>query len=110
MTQEQAQNRINEVQETYREWLSLYEKLEQAHQDFIKSNELMQKMEQFYFGGEYREIFEKIEKGEKLDLTTKGEYSIMSEDTLWNAFHDQQTLLWKFLRIAVKELDKENSN
>lgn len=110
MTQEQAQNRINEVQETYREWLSVYEKLQQAHQDFIKSNELMEKMEKFYFGGEYREIFEKIENGEKLDLTTKGEYSIMSEDTLWNAFQDQQTLLWKLLKFAVKELDKEHEN
>lgn len=101
------QQKINEVQETYREWLALYEKLEQAHQDFIKSSELMQKMEEFYFGGEYREIFESIENGEKLDLTTKGEYSVMSEDTLWNAFHDQQSLLWKLLRFAVKELDKE---
>lgn len=107
MTQEQAQNRINEVQETYKEWLALYEKLEQAHQDFIKSSQLMQKMEQFYFGGEYQEISSQMENGLQLDLTTAGEYSVMSEDALWNAFHDQQTLLWKQLKFAVKELDKE---
>lgn len=110
MKQEQAQNRINEVQETYRQWLALYEKLEQAHQDFIKSSELMQKMEQFYFGGEYREIYDQMENGLKLDLTTKGEYSVMSEDALWNAFHDQQSLLWKFLKFAVKELDKKEQD
>lgn len=107
MTQEQAQNRINEVQETYREWLTLYEKLEQAHQDFIKSSQLMQKMEQFYFGGEYQEISNQMENGLQLDLTTAGEYSVMSEDTLWNAFHDQQSLLWKQLKFTVKDLDKE---
>lgn len=107
MTQEQAQNRIKEVQETYKEWLALYEKLEQAHQDFIKSSELMKKMEEFYFDGQYQEISNKIENGLSVDLTTAGEYSVMSEDALWNAFHDQQSLLWKQLKFAVKELGKE---
>lgn len=102
------QQKINEIQEKYKEWLSLHEKLELAYQDLVKSTQLMQEMENFYFNGEYRELFDKIDNGLKVDLTTAGEYSIMSEDALWNAFHDQQTLLWKFLRLAVKELDKKN--
>lgn len=103
------QQKINQIQEKYREWLGLYGRLETAYQELVKSTELMQELEDFYFRGDFQEIYESIENGEKLDLTTKGEYSIMGEDTLWNAFHDQQTLLWKFLKLAVKNLDKENS-
>lgn len=101
------QNRINEIQTTYHEWLSLQEKLAQAHQDWQKSVELMQKMQTFYLDGEYQAIYEKIENGENFDLTTQGEYSIMSEDALWNAMHEHDQALWQMLRFAVKHLDKE---
>lgn len=103
----EIQNRINEIQTAYHEWLSLQEKLANTHQDWQKSVELMQKMQDFYLNGEYQEIYEKIENGEKLDLTTQGEYSIMSEDALWDAMHEHDQALWQMLRFAVKHLDKE---
>lgn len=102
-----SQNRINEIQNAYREWLSLQEKLAQAQQDWQKSVELMQKMQTFYLDGEYQAIYEKIENGENFDLTTQGEHSIMSEDALWNAMHEHDQALWQMLRFAVKHLDKE---
>ncbi|MDO4450219.1 MAG: DUF4298 domain-containing protein, partial [Moraxella sp.] len=60
----------------------------------------------FYFDGEWRELYEKIENGEEFDLTTDGEYSIMGEDTIWNAVHDHDSTLWDFMRFCVKHLDK----
>ena len=42
-----------------------------------------------------------------VNLHTQGEYSVMSEDALWNAFADQQTLAWQRLRSAIAVLDKD---
>ncbi|WLF84075.1 DUF4298 domain-containing protein [Moraxella sp. ZY210820] len=106
MTTTNAQAKINEIQAIYKQWLELSQKLEQAHQDLVKSTQLMQQLETFYFEGEYSELYEQIENGLDVDLTTSGEYSVMSEDTLWNAFHEHQSLLWQNLRFAVKHLDK----
>ncbi|MFA9486014.1 DUF4298 domain-containing protein [Moraxella haemolytica] len=103
-----TQNRINEIQAIYKEWLTVFERLQTAKQDLAKSAELMSQLEDFYFDGQWREIYEAIENGENFDLTTDGEYSVMSEDTLWNAFNDQQDLLWDNLRFAVKHLDKKD--
>lgn len=105
MSQEITQNRINEIQEKYREWKELHQKLTESLKYWQKSAELMKDLEKFYFSGEYQNIYEQIENGAEFDLKTKGEYSIMSEDTLWNAFHEQQSLLWKQLRFAVEQLD-----
>lgn len=101
-----AQTRINEIQAVYKEWLAVHERLETAKQDLAKSAELMGKLEGFYFDGEWRELYEKIENGEQFDLTTDGEYSVMSEDTIWNAIHDHDSTLWDFMRFCVKHLDK----
>lgn len=100
------QNRINEVQAIYREWLAVHERLQTAKQDLTKSAELMSQLEDFYFDGEYREFFEQIENGAEVDLTTNGEYSVMSEDTIWNAIADHDSTLWDFMRFCVKHLDK----
>lgn len=102
-----AQNRINAIQKTYKEWLDLQQRLENARQDLTKSIELIAQLEQFYFEGEWRELHEQIDNGLAVDLTTSGEYSVMGEDTLWNAFHDHQALMWDFLRTATKALDKD---
>lgn len=101
-----TQARINELQTIYKEWLGVYERLEVAKQDLAKSAELMTKLEGFYFDGEYRQILEAIEHGEQFGLTTDGEYSVMSEDTIWHALHDYDSMLWDFMRFCVKHLDK----
>lgn len=101
------QEQITHIQHCYKNWLDLHKKLEQAQQDLQQSIELMKEMEKFYFDGAWTAIYEEIEQGQTYQLTTDGEYSVMSEDTLWNAFHEQQVLMWQFLRTAVKALDKD---
>lgn len=108
MTPEQIQKRVDEIQQLYKEWKNLHTELEASYYKWQKSTELMKQMESFYFDGEFQEIYQKIESGLKIDFRTSGEYSVMSQDTLWNAFHEQETLLWKQLKLAVKILDKEN--
>ncbi|MDO4696077.1 MAG: DUF4298 domain-containing protein [Neisseria sp.] len=110
--QQSAQRRVDEIQAVYREWLALQPKLERAEQDWRRSIELMAEMEAFYFGeaessSDYSLLHEAEEQGLALDWTTEGEYSVLSEDALWNAFHEQQTLAWRRLRSALAVLDKE---
>ena len=101
------QIRINEIQRLYRDWTQLVPKLEAARQDWQHGMEIMQKLAQFYFSGEFRHYYEALENSPDIDLRTEGEYSVMSEDTLWNAFHEQRQFAWQRLRSAIAVLDKE---
>lgn len=101
------QARLDEIQALYREWTQLLPRLEAAQQDWLRGAEIMQKLSAFYFDGEFRQYHEAVENGLSLRLETPGEHSVMSEDTLWNAFGEQQSLAWQRLRSAVAVLDRE---
>lgn len=100
------QQRINHIQALYRQWLELQPKLEQAYQDWQDAIKVMQQLECFYFDGEFGRLYQAIDDGLDVDLTTQGEYSVMSEDALWNAFHDKDSMLWQMMRFAMKHLDR----
>lgn len=102
------QQRIDEVQHYYRAWLLLQDKLKQAEQDWQLSVALLEKMQKFYFD-EFQAISDKIDEGLAVNLTTQGEYSIMSQDTIWQAIHTQQQALWRMMRFAVDNLDPSGS-
>ncbi|MDO5073976.1 MAG: DUF4298 domain-containing protein, partial [Neisseria animaloris] len=87
--QAEAQARINHIQKLYREWTALFPKLEAAHQDWLRGEAIMRELAQFYFEGEYMRYVQALEDGLDVNLHTQGEYSIMSEDALWNAFTEQ---------------------
>lgn len=101
------QQKIDHIQAVYRQWLKLNVQLRKAQQDWQQSVELMQEMERFYFDGEWSKLHDEIANGLDVDLTTDGEYSVMSEDTLWNASCEYQSLLWHNLRFAIKHLDRQ---
>ena len=44
------------------------------------------------------------------DLTTQGEYSVLSEDALWDAYGDQQTLAWQWMRDCIETLDRDRNH
>ena len=106
-TPAEAQARIEEIQQLYREWTLLLPQLQATQRDWQRGAEIMQKLAQFYFDGEYRQYHEALESGLNVNLHTQGEYSVMSEDALWNAFADQQTLAWQRLRSAIAVLDRD---
>lgn len=101
------QQRIDEIQADYQQWLALQKKLKQAEKDWKKSIKLMENMQTFYFEGEFQHYYQQIEQGLDVNLATDGEYSVMSEDTIWNAMHEQDQALWRMLRFAVKQLDND---
>ena len=78
------QKRIDEIQSKYREWCELLPQLEADIARWKHAASLMQDMDDFYTN-EYQACHQAIEEGANVDLRTQGEYSIMSEDALWNA-------------------------
>lgn len=99
------QTEIQRIQNLYGEWVKLHEKLVAAEQDWQRSQALMRELHDFYFNGKYMQYNEAIENGAEVHIDTQGEYSVMSEDALWNAFHENQQLAWSRLRAAVDVLD-----
>lgn len=102
-----AQARINEIQKLYREWTQLVPRLEAAQKDWQRGIAIMRELARFYFEGEYSRFHTAIEEeGLAVDLRTEDEYSVMSEDAIWNAFHEQDALAWQRLRSAIAVLDR----
>ena len=104
---EEAQRRIDEIQSLYREWLRLLPELEAAQDEWRKAAEIVRKLDGFY-SGEYNRYYTEIENGLPVSLETEGEYSIMSQDALYDAFGDHYHLAWQWLRDATAALDPEN--
>ena len=107
LTPEAAQARIDRIQALYREWERLLPELEVAQEQWQHAMQLMREMSDFY-DHEYMPLHQAIESGLPVSLETEGEYSIMSEDALWNAFQQQYDLSWAWLRAATRELDPQN--
>ena len=91
ITLEAAQERIDCIQSLYREWERLLPELEAAQEQWQHAMQLMREMSDFY-DREYMPLHQAIENGLPVSLATEGEYSIMSEDALWNAFQQQYDL------------------
>lgn len=103
---EEAQRRIDEIQSLYREWLRLLPKLEAAQDEWRKAAEIVRKLDGFY-SGEYNRYYTEIENGLPVSQETEGEYSIMSQDALYDAFGDHYRLSWEWMRLAVASLDPD---
>lgn len=99
------QKRIDEIQSKYREWCELLPQLEADIARWKHAASLMQDMDEFYTN-EYQACHQAIEEGADVDLCTQGEYSIMSEDALWNALGEFHQLAWEHLRSSVNALDR----
>ncbi len=103
---EEAQRRIDEIQSLYREWLRLLPQLEAAQDEWRKAAEIVRKLDGFY-SGEYNRYYTEIENGLPVSLETEGEYSIMSQDALYDAFGDHYRMSWEWMRLAVASLDPD---
>ncbi len=103
---EEAQRRIDEIQSLYREWLRLLPELEAAQDEWRRAAEIVRKLDGFY-SGEYNRYYTEIENGLPVSLETEGEYSIMSQDALYDAFGDHYRLSWEWMRLAVASLDPD---
>ena len=80
--------------------------MEAAQDEWRKAAEIVRKLDGFY-SGEYNRYYTEIENGLPVSLETEGEYSIMSQDALYDAFGDHYRLSWEWMRLAVASLDPD---
>ena len=102
-TPEQAQQRIDEIQALYRRWLQLLPQLEAAQQQWRQAAQIMTELDKFY-AAEYMAYANAVADGLPVSLRTEGEYSVLSEDALFDAFGDHYRLAWQWLREATAAL------
>lgn len=94
----------NEVQALYKEWVELPPKLSAAKQYWQHASDVMQKLAESYFDGDYGQCLDALEQGLAQDADpfqsykAKGSYNPVSDGSLWNAFaeqkNDSQHQLW----------------
>ncbi len=80
--------------------------MEAAQDEWRKAAEIVRKLDGFY-SGEYNRYYTEIENGLPVSLETEGEYSVMSQDALYDAFGDHYRLSWEWMRLAVASLDPD---
>lgn len=103
--QKTYQAELDRVQTLYREWTQLLPELEADAERWQQAAYLIKELHTFYAGGTYRELYEAEENGMPLNTKTQGEYSVLSEDAVWDALHDFRDLAWRRLRGTVHDLD-----
>ncbi|WP_314933546.1 DUF4298 domain-containing protein [Neisseria elongata] len=107
LSAEQMQSRLDHIQSCYRRWLELQPKLEAAQEEWRQAMGLMAELDAFY-AKEYMAFNQAVSDGLELDERTEGEYRVLSEDALYNAFGEQYELAWQWMRLAMQSLDPAN--
>ncbi|MCK3655607.1 hypothetical protein A4G19_07545 [Pasteurellaceae bacterium Macca] len=93
--------KIQALQDDYNEWCALVPILEQSFAQWQRAGELAQRLARFYTTPEWLELHENFNQ----ELDTQGNFSILSEDGLWNSLDEQRQRTMKLLKLAVKLLD-----
>ncbi|QLB40003.1 MULTISPECIES: DUF4298 domain-containing protein [Mannheimia] len=94
---------IQKMQDRYNEWAELLPELEKSLEQWKKAVELLEPLSQFYDGPKWRKLHESFNE----ELETKGNYSVLSEDALWNALSEQHQLALEWLKLSTAYITKE---
>lgn len=96
---------IEEMQFLYAQCQEVVEQLQRAQQEWQEGLAKLDSLAQFYFSDQWLDWQAKPELWQGID--TQGQYSVMSEDAIWNLLHEQRQLAIRWLRLAVEVLEKE---
>lgn len=96
---------IEEMQFLYAQCQEVVEQLQRAQQEWQEGLAKLDSLAQFYFSDQWLDWQAKPELWQEID--TQGQYSVMSEDAIWNLLHEQRQLAIRWLRLAVEVLEKE---
>ena len=98
------QQRVNAAQETYDAWCALLPALEADLARFEQAAILARKLTVFA-QNEFLELYDAIENGAPVDLTTGGNLSVMNQDAVWDAYTDFRRILLARLKQSVAALE-----
>ncbi|UNU73875.1 DUF4298 domain-containing protein [Moraxella nasovis] len=115
----QIQNEIKKYQALYRRWLDIQSDDDKLIAVLKERAKLTQELSWFYFGdhtdkpSRWSCLYDEIEMGAQVDLKTSGEYSVMSQDTLWDmAIAERQFYeeLQQLIELQLRKLNNEDES
>ncbi|OOS06015.1 protein of unknown function [Moraxella cuniculi DSM 21768] len=104
MSNPDQQATLDAAQALYREWLAAKSALQNTREQLEHALAVMEKLQQTYYSPAFNELYDADERGE-LNTTTQGEYSVMSQDTIYNEFIEKDQELWRLLKLCVQHLE-----
>lgn len=93
---------IQKLQDLYNQWVKLAPELEKSLEVWKQANELLKPLSDFYGTKTWRELHYNFDA----PLDTQGNYSILSEDALWNAFSEHNELYEEMQDILAESISK----
>lgn len=97
-----SKTEVQKMQDLYNQWVALLPELEQSLEKWKQAETLLAPLSEFYGSEEWRELYDNF----SAPLDTQGNYSVLSEDALWNAFNDQHQLALEWLKLVTAHLTK----
>lgn len=83
------QNYIQQMQDNYARLVELLPELEKSLNQWQESYQLIQQLNQFYQSPLWLELYD---NADNIQLETNGNYSVLSQDAIWNASTEQYHL------------------
>ncbi|WP_018652249.1 DUF4298 domain-containing protein [Actinobacillus capsulatus] len=96
------QQKIQQAQDNYGQLLELQQKLQKSLKDWQEAAKLTQELHKFYHTPKWLELHD---NAEQYIIDTKGNYSVLSEDAVWNALAEQLWMTEELAEIIKPILD-----
>lgn len=96
------QQKIQQAQDNYGRLLELQQKLQESLKDWQEAAKLTQELREFYHNPEWITLYDNYEQ---YIIDTKGNYSVLSEDAVWNALAEQLWMTEELAEIIKPILD-----
>lgn len=94
---------IQLLQDHYNQWCKLLPELEKSLEQWKKAQELLTPLSTFYGSETWRSLFDSFDE----PLDTQGNYSILSEDALWNALTEHHELCEEMSALLIQNNNEE---
>lgn len=78
-------NKIQQIQDSYGRLLELLPLLKENPTLLPEAEQLAQQLDEFYQSPEWLELYD---RSSEFNIDTKGNYSVLSEDAIWNALEE----------------------
>ncbi|MCF7520843.1 DUF4298 domain-containing protein [Neisseria sp. ZJ106] len=91
-----TQQYIQKMQDLYGEWQKLLPHLEKSIADWQRGAEIMKQLDAFYSSPEWLALYE---RADEFTIDSQGNYSVLSEDAVWNALTEQHSLRTELQQI-----------
>ena len=91
------------LQQKYERWRELRRRQEEAQTQWLEAEALLHELQAYYQSVQWRE-----DHANNVSLECKeGEYSILSEDTLWDMLTDRDELSIRWMRLGLDALERK---